>query len=116
MNWITIAWPMVASACITLGLLNLAIALVVAPRLPRLLFSFNAFAVAWTCALELQLMRAESVAEFDALTREFNLAIALVVASLTAFVWVFFRAGNKWLPAASNRSETASTSGRQRSG
>ena len=82
MNWITVSWPMVASACITLGLLNLAIGLVVAPRLPRLLFSFNAFAVAWTCALELQLMRAESVAEFDALTRELSLSTGLVVASL----------------------------------
>ena len=97
MNWITIAWPMVAAACLTLGLINLAIGLVVAPRLPRLLFSFNAFAVAWTCAVELQLMRAESVAEFDALTRELSLSTGLVVASLSAFVWVFFRAGNKWL-------------------
>lgn len=97
MNWITVAWPMVAAACITLGLLNLAIGLAVTPRLPRLLFSFTAFAVAWSCALELQLMRAESVAAFDALTRTFSLAIWLVVASLTAFVWVFFRAGNKWL-------------------
>src|SRR6185437_2931412 len=97
MNWITIAWPMVAAACLTLGLINLAIGLAHPPRAARLLFSFNAFAVAWTSAVELQLMRAGSVAEFDALTRELSLSTGLVVASLSAFVWVFFRAGNKWL-------------------
>src|SRR5271165_4943570 len=97
MNWITVAWPMVAAACITLGLLNLTIGLVVRPRAPRLLLALNAFAVAWTCALEFGLMRAESPAQFDALQRWGDISVGLVLASLTAFVWVFFRSGNKWL-------------------
>ncbi len=88
---------MVAAACITLGLLNLTIGLVVAPRAPRLLLSLNAFAVAWTSALELQAMRADHPAQFEALLRWGDVAAGLVVASLAAFIWVFFHAGNKRL-------------------
>src|SRR5512132_327844 len=97
MNWITIAWPMLASACLTLGLLNLVIGLAVPPRAARLLFSLNSFGVAWFAALELELMRTERPEQMVAVIRHAEFASALIFTSLTAFIWVFFRAGNKWL-------------------
>ena len=46
MNWINIAWPMVAAACLTLGFINLAIGLAQPPRAARLLFFVSAAAAA----------------------------------------------------------------------
>jgi len=46
MNWITVAWPMLAAACLTLGLIELRIGVGPRPRAPRLLFALSAFAVA----------------------------------------------------------------------
>jgi PAS domain S-box-containing protein len=97
MNWITIAWPMVAAACLTLGLINLGIGLAQPPRAARLLFSLSAFAVACLSGLELALMRADNPAEAEALLRWMDLAVGVILASLTAFIWVFFGSGNKWL-------------------
>jgi hypothetical protein len=46
MNWMTITWPMVAAACLTLGLIELGIGIAQRPRAPRLLFALSAFTVA----------------------------------------------------------------------
>ena len=42
MNWLPIAWPMVAGACLTLGLIELRIGLTQPPRAARLLFALSA--------------------------------------------------------------------------
>ncbi len=97
MNWITIAWPMVAAACLTLGLINLAIGLAHPPRAARLLFFLSASAAAVFGSLELALMRADTVAGAWPLLHWGNVAFAVLVVSLTAFIWVFFGTGNKWL-------------------
>jgi hypothetical protein len=97
MNWITIAWPMVAAACLTVGLINLGIGLAHPPRAARLLFSLNAFAVASLCGMELALMHADNPADAEVLLRWMEVAIGVIVASLIAFIWVFFASGNKWL-------------------
>ena len=51
MNWITIAWPMVsAQACLTLGLVEVCIALgQPLQRTARLLFSLSTFTMAAFC-------------------------------------------------------------------
>lgn len=97
MNWISIAWPMVAAACLTLGLINLGIGLAQPPRAARLLFSLSALAAAVFSGLELALMRADTVADCWPLLHWMNVAAGVLIASLAAFIWVFFGTGNKWL-------------------
>lgn len=97
MNWISIAWPMVAAACLTLGFINLAIGLASPPRAARSLFFLSAVSAALFCGAELALMRADTVADTWRLLHWANVAVALLVVSLTAFIWVFFGTGNRWL-------------------
>ncbi|WP_295449060.1 ATP-binding protein [uncultured Thiodictyon sp.] len=97
MNWITIAWPMVASACLTLGLIELRIGLTQPPRAARLLFALSAFAVAGISGLELALTRADNLADWWPLMRWLDIAVGLMMVSLTAFIWVYFGTGSKWL-------------------
>src|SRR5271169_848356 len=97
MNWITIAWPMVAAACLTLGLIELRIGLGRPVDAARLLFSVSAFATATVCGIELAVMHADSVAQVKALLRWGDVGVGVMIASLTAFIWVYFRSGNKWL-------------------
>jgi len=97
MNWINIAWPMVAAACLTLGFINLAIGLAQPPRAARLLFFVSATAAAACSGLELALMRADTVAEVWPLLHWANISVAVIIVSLAAFIWVFFGTGNKWL-------------------
>jgi signal transduction histidine kinase len=93
----TIAWPMVAATCLTLGLIELRVGLARPPDAARLLFSLSAFAVAALCGIELAMMRANTPAEFQDLLRALDVAAGVTIASLTAFIWVYFRSGNKWL-------------------
>ncbi len=97
MNWIDFLWPMVTGACLTLGLINLRIGFVERPRAARLLFSLSAFAVALVSVTELAMMRAETPARYLTFLKWGDFATWLTLISLTAFVWIFFRAGNRWL-------------------
>lgn len=97
MNWITIAWPMVAGACLTLGLMNLAIGLVEPAPAARLLFALSAFAVACISGLELALMRTDVLAQWWPLMRSMDIAVGVMIVSLTAFIWVYFGTGKGWL-------------------
>ncbi len=100
MNWITIAWPMVAATCLVMGLINLGIGLALTPRAPHLLFALSAFVVAGLSGLELALLRADSAAQFAALLRWTDVATWATVTSLAGFAWVYLRAGHKWLAVA----------------
>ena len=96
MNWITVSWPMVAAAIITLGLIELRIGL--AHRSPaRLVFSSSAFTMAAFSGMELALMRVHSIGEAAALLPWMDLAMGAVFASLAAFIWVYFGTGRQWL-------------------
>ena len=96
MNWITVSWPMLAAASITLGLIELRIGL--AHRSPaRLVFSLSAFTMAAFSGMELALMRVQSIGEAAALLPWMDLAMGAVVASLAAFIWVYFGTGRRWL-------------------
>jgi PAS domain S-box-containing protein len=97
MNWITVIWPMVAAACLTLGLIELRIGVGQRPRAPRLLFALSAFAVAAIAALELALLRADTLAQWWPVMRGLDIAVGVMLVSLAAFVWVYFGTGNKWL-------------------
>jgi len=97
MNWMTITWPMVAAACLTLGLIELSIGLSHRPRAPRLLFALSAFTVACVSGLELALMRTDVFAEWWLFTRFLDTAVGIMLVTLMAFIWVYFGTGRKWL-------------------
>jgi len=84
MTWMTILWPMVTGACVTMSLINLGIGLRQKPRAPYLLFSLNAFAVGVFSCLELAIMRTDSPAEYLALLRWADFAVAALILSLLA--------------------------------
>ena len=93
MNWMNITWPMVAAACLTLGLIELGIGLAQRPRAPRLLFALSAFTVACVAALELALMRTDVLADWWVLMRLLDIAVGVMLVSLTAFIWTYFGNG-----------------------
>ena len=97
MNWITVSWPMVAAACLTLGLIELRIGFAEPPRAPRLLFALSAFTVACISGLELAMMRTAVFAEWWPLMRLLDIAVGVMLVSLTAFIGLYFGTGNKWL-------------------
>lgn len=97
MNWITIAWPMVAGACLTLGLIELRVGLAQPGRAARLVFAVSAFAVASVSGFELALMRTDILAQWWPLMRLLDIAVGVMIVSLMAFIWVYFGTGNKWL-------------------
>jgi len=89
MNWMTITWPMVAAACLTLGLIELSIGLWQRPRAPRLLFALSALTVACIAGLELALMQTDVLAEWWLATRLLDTAVGILLVSLTAFIWSY---------------------------
>jgi hypothetical protein len=97
MNWITVTWPMVAAACLTLGLIELRIGIGQRPRAPRLLFALSAFAVAAIAGLELALLRADTLAQWWPAMRGLDIAVGVMLVSFAAFVRVYFGTGTKWL-------------------
>jgi signal transduction histidine kinase len=100
MNWMTIVWPMMIAACLTLALISLRIAMGDARRLPHLFFFTSAMAVAAVCALELAILRADSVAEINHWLRWSSIPLAVMVSAVTGFVWSFFGTGRRWLAVA----------------
>jgi PAS domain S-box-containing protein len=97
MNWMTITWPMVAGACLTLGLIETSIGFTQAPRGARLLFALSAFTVACVAGLELALMRTDVLAEWWTLMRFLDIAVGVMLVSLMAFIWTYFGNGRRWL-------------------
>jgi two-component system, LuxR family, sensor kinase FixL len=96
MNWITVSWPMIGAAILTLGLIELRIGLAQPPRAARLLFSLSAFSMAVVCGLELATMRVDAISSAATLLRWGDAAVGAVLVSLTAFIWVYFGTGRKW--------------------
>ena len=62
MDWMTIAWPMVTAACVTMGAIHLRTGLRRKTGTAYLLFSLNALVVAVYSCLELALTDADSPA------------------------------------------------------
>ena len=97
MNWITITWPMVAAACLTLGLIELRIGLAQQPpRDARLLFALNAFAMAAGGAVELALTQVDTVSSAEMLHHARRISQCVVLVTLVGFVRSYFGTGNKW--------------------
>lgn len=98
MNWMTITWPMIAAACLTLGLIELNIGLAQpTQRAARVLFALSAFTVACISGLELAIMRTATLTDWWPLMRGLDIAVGMMMVFLTAFIWVYFGTGNRWL-------------------
>ncbi|MGC4017702.1 MAG: ATP-binding protein [Luteolibacter sp.] len=97
MNWMTIAWPMVTAACLTLALINLRVALGDGRRAPHLLFSLAAVSIAAISVFELALMRTDDLASYEVILRWAALPITIMTGSVAGFVWTFFRTGRWWI-------------------
>lgn len=97
MNWMTLLWPMVAAACITLALMHLRISFGDGRRAPHLFFCLAALAVAVISGFELTLLRTGDLARYQTVLRWAVIPIGVMVASVTGFVWTFFGTGRKWL-------------------
>lgn len=97
MNWVTLAWPMVAAACLTLALIHLRIALAEGRRAPHLFFSLAAVAVAVISGFELTLLCTHDLARYQTVLRWAVIPIGIMVTSVAGFVWTFFGTGRTWL-------------------
>src|SRR5262245_28918401 len=97
MNWMTIAWPMVMACCLTMGLINLLIAMGDGRRAPHIYFFFSALSVAAVSGLELALLRAEDLGQYQTLLRWSSVPILTMVLSVIGFVSSFFGTGRRWL-------------------
>ncbi len=97
MNWMTILWPMVAGACVTLALINLRVAMGDGRRAPHIFFFLSALAVAAISGMELALLQADDLERCQTVLRWAAVPLAIMVASVAGFVWSFFGTGRAWL-------------------
>ena len=97
MNWVTIIWSMVASACLTLAAMNLLVWLKKRASWSNLLIALMAAGTAGIAFGELSMMLANTPAEFGRALRWTHLPIWLVIVSLVLFVRHYLRSGRLWL-------------------
>jgi len=97
MSWVTIIWWMSAGACLTLAFLQFIVWWKDRAARANLVFAFGAVAVAIFAALELALMRADTTAQFDTITRWIHVPAWVLIVSIVAFVRLYLNAGRRWL-------------------
>jgi len=97
MSWITIAWSMVVSACLTLAVIHLLVWLQQSAQRAHLLFSVAAMSVAAIAMCELLLMHAQSREQFGKLIWWAHLPVFFLAVSIVGFVRLYFSAGRPWL-------------------
>lgn len=99
LDWISLLWPMIAAASLTLGAVHLVVWLRQG-NAANLLFGLTAAAVATTSVFELFLMRAQTPVQYEAIVRWAHVPVAIVVLGIVGFVLVHFRTSNYFLAAA----------------
>ncbi len=97
LNWVLIVWSMAASASLTLAAIHFLVWFKNRAAWVNLLFSLAAIAAVATAGCELWMMRAETPAEFGTAVRWAQVAVWMVILSLTGFVLLYLRAGRRWL-------------------
>lgn len=90
MSWVQVAWPMLAAASLTLGLIH-ALIWVRAPSAPQhLAFACAALSLCVLTVLELIALEANTTHELAGLIRWMHVPVAALVVSLVAFVRLSF--------------------------
>jgi two-component system sensor kinase FixL len=97
MSWTTIAWSMIASACLTLALIHLLIWLRQRRQWSHLLFSVTAISAGAMGTCELWMMHAQTAERYAAIQRWTHVPVFLLTVSLVWFARLYFRAGRTWL-------------------
>jgi len=97
LNWVQIAWPMMAAACLTLGAIHLSVWLKQRRHWAHLMFAGSAFTVALIASFELAYMHAASVERAVALLRWGHLYVFLLVLFLVGFARFQFGGVRRWL-------------------
>src|SRR3954447_20535841 len=97
MSWITIAWSMEASACLTLAFMHGVIWIRQRANLGHLLFSVAAISIAGVAFGELAMMRSTTPHQFGLALRWIHIPLRLVMLSVVLFVRVYFGTGRTWL-------------------
>src|SRR6266699_3427196 len=97
MSWVTVIWSIGGGACLTLALLHFVVWYKDRTARANLVFAVMATAVAAFATLELATMRAQTPAQFGIDVRWLHVPAWVIVASLVAFVRLYFRAGRRWL-------------------
>jgi PAS domain S-box-containing protein len=97
MNLVTIIWSMVASACLTLAVMNLLVWFKERTAWSYLLISVMAAGTAGIAFCELFMMLAATPAEFGRVVWWAHIPVWMVVVSLVLFVRLYLRSGRVWL-------------------
>jgi two-component system sensor kinase FixL len=97
MNWVTIIWAMIASACLTLALVHLLVWWRRPEALADLFFALMAVGTAVLAGCELWMMRAETPIAYGTAVRWGHAPVWMLFVSLVGFVRLYLRAGRLWL-------------------
>jgi two-component system sensor kinase FixL len=97
MNWITVVWSINAGACLTLAAFYCAVWSKQRDNPVHLLFSCSAVAAAAISALELEMMNAQTVEQYQTLVRWIHVPTWVLTVSFVAFIRLYLRAGRRWL-------------------
>ena len=97
MSMITVIWPSVAAACLTLGIMHLLVWRKRRGSWSDLLFFLAAAGAAGLIICELLMLRARTPEEYNAMLRLFHIPAWLTILALVGFVRLHLRAGRLWL-------------------
>jgi PAS domain S-box-containing protein len=97
MNLLTIIWSMIASACLTLAVINFLVWFQKRTAWANLLISVNAVGTAGLAFCELSVMMADTPAKISRGLWWGNLPVWMIVVSLVLFIRLYLRSGRVWL-------------------
>src|SRR5438876_6853070 len=97
MSWITVIWSMNAGACLTLAAFYGAVWCKQRENRVYLLFSCSAVAAAAISGVELWMIHAKTVEQYQLLMRWIHVPTWVLTLSFVAFVRLYLRAGRAWL-------------------
>src|SRR5262245_449731 len=100
MNMIPILWSMSASAVLTLALIHLIVWLNDRRAYANLAFVGLALSVSGLALCELLMFSADTAEQFGSRLRWTHLPVSAAVASIVAFVHLYFGTGRRWLGSA----------------
>ena len=97
MSWITVIWSLTAGVSFTFAAVHFLVWLRDREALANLLFSVSAVAATAIAMQELNLMRAQTPAEFGAILRWMHVSVAVLMVSLVWFIRSYLGTGRLWL-------------------
>jgi C4-dicarboxylate-specific signal transduction histidine kinase len=97
LNWVLIVWSMVASASLTLAVIHFLAWFNNRTAWANLFFSFAGTGAVAAAVCELWMMRVDTPVELATALRWTQVAVWVIVVSLTGFVLFYLRAGRTWL-------------------